>query len=210
SRRLGMSTESKSRSIRSRVMAIFPMRNLSSMSSRLCDSSEISAKPSMPANPLSECTSRKILLTTSGRTFAPCDSNSTRSRESVSSNSSASLVNSSRARSSSRVMRSVRFRLRHLQQPPQLLDQLRRLERLHQILLGAQIRGAAAIFVARFGRDDHDRDRLVHRVVLEEAHQLEAVDVRHVDVGKDRVEGVMRERLQRFETAGRLDDLEVV
>src|SRR4051794_11787467 len=99
--RLSESRASKRRSISSFVISILPMRSRSSMSSRLCDSSEISPKPSMPASPLSEWTSRKILLMTSGRTSRPCDSNSTRSRESVSSSSSASPVNSSRARSSS-------------------------------------------------------------------------------------------------------------
>src|ERR1051325_1613995 len=87
--------------MRSRVISIFPMRSRSSMSSRLCESSEISPKPSMPARPLREWISRKILLTSSGRTSLPCDSNSTRSRERVSRSSSASPVNSSRARSSS-------------------------------------------------------------------------------------------------------------
>src|SRR5436190_17394507 len=153
--------------MRSLLMAIFPMRSLSSMSSRLCDSSEISPKPSMPASPLSECTSRKILLMTSGRTAAPCDSSSTRSRESVSRSSSASLVNSSRARSSSlgigpapmvtHEAEGQRFRgepSRHLEQPSQLLDQVARLEWLDQILLGAQRGGATAVLVGRLGGDD--------------------------------------------------------
>src|SRR5579872_7421266 len=44
-------------------------------------------------------------------------------------------------------------------------------------------------------------------MILEKADELEAVDVRHVDVGEDRVEFVMRQQLQRFESVSGLDDL---
>src|SRR6185436_5112647 len=142
--------------------SILPMRSLSSMSSRLCDSSEISPNPSIPARPLREWTSRKILLTSSGRTFCPCDSNSARSRERLSSSSSASPVNSRRVRSSSFVMTS-----RDFEQASKLFHELRRLERLHQILLGSQRGGAATVFLAAFGGDDHHRDGAVDRMILE-------------------------------------------
>src|SRR5579872_5191875 len=47
-------------------------------------------------------------------------------------------------------------------------------------------------------------------MILEKADELEAVDVRHVDVGEDRVEFVMRQQLQRFESVSGLDDLDAV
>ena len=47
----------------------------------------------------------------------------------------------------------------------------------------------------------------VGRVLLDERDQLEPVDVGHVDVGDDQVEGAAREQPQRLEAAARLGDL---
>ena len=47
-------------------------------------------------------------------------------------------------------------------------------------------------------------------MILEKAHQLEPVDVGHVDVGENRVEFVMGKRFERLESARGFDDLEVI
>ena len=46
--------------------------------------------------------------------------------------------------------------------------------------------------------------------LADEAHQLEPVDVRHVDVGDDELVGRARQEPERVEPARRLDDLEIV
>ena len=62
--------------------------------------------------------------------------------------------------------------------------------------------GAFAIGIGALGRDHHDRDRAIRRMVLEEADQLEPVDVGHVDVRDDEVVRGARQEPQRVEANG--------
>ena len=69
------------------------------------------------------------------------------------------------------------------------LPQRLRGEGLDQVRVGAETQTLVAIALGALGRDDHQRNRAEGGVVLDERHQLESVDVGHVDVGQDQVVG---------------------
>ncbi len=82
------------------------------------------------------------------------------------------------------------------------------LEGLGEVRIGAE--REAALFVALGGlRADDDEGRLPEVLALAyEVHQLQPVDVGHVDVGDDEVVRTTREEPEGLEAARRLDDLD--
>src|SRR3990172_7623049 len=52
---------------------------------------------------------------------------------------------------------------------------------------GAEIEPLSDVVLAALGRHDDQRDRLVLGMVFNEMHNLETVDIRHVDIGNDQI-----------------------
>ncbi len=59
---------------------------------------------------------------------------------------------------------------------------------LREVVVGARLEPAPAVFLAILVRDDHDRQLTELRVPFDQLHELDAVHARHVDVGDDEIE----------------------
>src|SRR5687768_9852091 len=81
----------------------------------------------------------------------------------------------------------------------QVAQQLLFLERLAEVEVDPQLRGACAMLVRGPRRDHDDRDVRVLRVVLQRLRELEAVHARHLDVEKDHVRRLIDEHLERVD-----------
>src|SRR5687768_9126476 len=78
--------------------------------------------------------------------------------------------------------------LLNAQQLGDRLDEMRRLDGLADVRVGAEGQAALAVLLGSFGGDDDDGDVLELRVLADQRDQLEAVHHRHVDVGEDQVD----------------------
>ena len=183
---------------------------MSSRFSRLCESSEMPLRPSIPESPLSVCIERKTSLIVSGETASSsvarssCTSRSPR----ASSSSSASMTNSPNGAWS---------RPSALTRPPLRRPAERRFdgpaqlggaEGLDQVVARPEVEAPLAVLGAVLRGDDDHGDPPVVRVRAHEGDQLQPVDVGHVDVGHDQVHAAGRKHPQRLEAAGGLHDLD--
>ena len=72
---------------------------------------------------------------------------------------------------------------------------------LGEVRVGAEGEAALDVLLGAQRRDDEQRRRPVVLRLADEAHELEAVDVGHVDVGDDEVVGPARQEAHRVEAA---------
>src|SRR5271167_4940892 len=67
------------------------------------------------------------------------------------------------------------------------------LEGLHEVRVRAKPESLFAVPFGTLRRHDDERNAAVRGVALHKREQLESVDVRHVDIGQDEVEGLTRQ-----------------
>ncbi len=91
-------------------------------------------------------------------------------------------------------------RARAAQEGAHAREQLPERERLHEVVVGAEVEAADRVLL-RVARGEHE-DRRAVAARAQAAADLEAVEVRHQDVEDDRVELAVREPLQRVEPVG--------
>src|SRR5688572_3615391 len=82
-------------------------------------------------------------------------------------------------------------------------------ERLRQVGIGAEGEAPLPVAIRRLRRDQHDGQRTMPLALANELHQLQPVDVGHVDVGDHEIVAATRQQAERVEAADRLDDLEL-
>src|SRR6266498_1840335 len=205
-----MLTPRKSKSSTCWVSSIFPRRRSSSTFSSSCESALMRAAPKSPANPFNVWTARKILLTNSGSAgpFPRASSSWSRSRDRPSMISCASEKNSSRALSPMSAMGLSARRRAARDQTVHRRNQHVGAQRFGQVFVGPEGQAPHAIFFRRLRRDDEQRRRAMPIALSDELHELESVDVRHVDVGDDQVVRAARQQAQRVESARCFDDVE--
>jgi hypothetical protein len=80
-------------------------------------------------------------------------------------------------------------------------------EGLGEVTVRAERHRTRAIALGRFGGDDEQRRVAMGLASSNERDQLEAVDVRHVDVDHQEIEAFARQYAQRVEATGCLGDL---
>src|SRR5215471_8918641 len=151
-----------------------------------------------------------MLLTISGSVgpLPTAPSRFKRSRESPSMISCASEKNSSRALSPMSGMGSAVLRRFARQQAIDGGNQELGAQGLGQISVGPQEKPARSVLLGGLGGDDEHRGGSMAVALPDELNQLEAIDVRHVDVGNDQVVGPAGQHTQRIETAGCFDDVD--
>src|SRR3990172_3970984 len=187
--RPSVSTPSPRTSISGLLIDNFPILPRSITSSSEWDKSATAASPITPDMPFKVWAARNSAFKVSGATDDGSGERSMSRRFwwSVSSSSSDSARNSW---SVSSCRRPDLFSA--LADLPDGSPQEVRFEGFLNVGRGAEIEPLSDVVLAALGRHDDQRDRLVLGMVLDEVHDLEPIDVRHIDVGDDQIERLLR------------------